>query len=81
MAEDGGGDLLREPAPVDHEGLAARYGALVGRLQNKGAEQAKLCLQKTVRVRQLLRLEGIAADKLGEAVGLVGRRPRAGRIS
>ncbi len=65
---------LREPVPVDHEGLAARYGALIGRPQDKGAEQAKLCLQKTVSVRRLLRFQGIAANKLGEPIGLVGRR-------
>ncbi len=69
---------MAEPAPVDYEGFAARYGALVRRRQHQGIEQAKLCLQQTVRVGRLLRLEGIAADKLGEIVGLVGRCPRDG---
>src|SRR6185437_10006050 len=37
-------------------------------------ELAHLGFEQTVRVRGFDRFEGVAADELGEAVGLVGRR-------
>ena len=67
-----------KPAPVDHQGFAARYGGAFGRRQDEGTEQAKLCLEKAVGIRRSLGFQGIAADQLGEAIRLVGGCPRFG---
>ena len=76
------GDPLRGPAGEDGavhgEHRAARHPRLVRHAEQQAAEQPQLGLEEAVRVGRFDGLEGVAADQLGEQVGLVGRRGAPG---
>ncbi len=65
---------LRERHPVHREGGAARHARGVGRLEHDAPQPPHLGLQQAMGVRELDRLEGVTADELGQAAGLVRRR-------
>ena len=52
---------------------AGRYPRQVGALQQQAAQRPQLGLEQAVRVAELGGFEGVAADELGEPIGLVGR--------
>ena len=80
LAHDGDARMRRDAScthgrgkdvAVDGERAAAGHARFVGALEDHAAEQAHLGLQQAVRVRRLGALEGVGADELGEAIGLV----------
>jgi len=69
---------LRERHPVHGEGGAARHARGVRRREHDAPEPPHLGLEQAVRVRQFDRFEGVAADELGQPVGLVRGRGAVG---
>ena len=73
---------LRKPHAIDGERRASRHARQIGRAHDQRAQPAHLLFQEADGVVQFVAAEGIAADELGEAVGLVHRgRACTGRIS
>ena len=65
----------REDLAIHGERRAARHTRLVGARQQETAEGTQLGLEQAVRVTGVRRFERVAADELGEPVGLVRGRP------
>ena len=74
MSGDSSPELLREHDAIDGQRAAAGNPRRVRRLEHDAAELPHLGLEQAVRVRRFDRFEGVAADQLGEAFGLMGRR-------
>ena len=66
--------VVGEGDAVHGERGAARHARGVRRLEHQAPEAPHLGLEQAVRAGELHRLEGIAADELGEAIGLMRRR-------
>ena len=64
----------RKGLPVDRQCRPARHPRLVGAGEQEASERAQLGLEQSVRILELDGLEGVGADQLGEAVGLVRGR-------
>ena len=71
MPRDRVGDGLREPLAIDGQRGAGRHAARFGRAHDERAETPHLFLQQADGVIELVAAERIAADELGEAIGLV----------
>ena len=64
--------FAREAVPVDGERAACGQLVRVGGLHNQRAHTAHLLVQQANRVGlDIVRTEGVGADKLGESSGLV----------
>ena len=68
------GDGAREKVAVDCEGLPCRNTTRFGRLDHERAEPPHLLFEKTVRVRQVIGAQRVAANELGKAIGAMDRR-------
>ena len=70
------GDRCRETLAIDRERRARRNAARLGRPHDERTEPPHFLFEQTDGVIELVAAEGIAADELGEPIGLVdGRRP------
>ena len=77
-------DDLGEALAIDGERGAGRHAARLGGAHHQRAEPPHLLLQQADGVIELVAAEGVAADQLGEPVGLVdgGRHgPAASRTA
>src|SRR6266513_1830822 len=63
-----------EDHAIDRERTAARNARLIGGLQYDTPELPHLGFEQTVRVCGFNRFERVAADQLGESIGLMRRR-------
>ena len=81
MRFDRRGDPAGEPLAIHGERGAGGHTRRVGDAHDERAEPAHLLFQQADRVIELVAAEGVAADELGEAVGLVHRGRTTGRIS
>jgi hypothetical protein len=70
--------VIREQVSIYRQRAAGGNSPPVRDTQQKAAEVPHLGLQDAVRSVQVLRLEGIGADDLGQVIGLVGRRRTGG---
>ena len=76
MRRDRVGDSRREPLAIDGQRSAGRDARLIGGAHDDRAEPPHLLFEQADGVIELVAAEGVAADELGELVGLVdGRRP------
>ncbi len=66
--------VVGEGDAIHGERGAARHARGVRRLEHQAPEPPHLGLEQAVRAGELHRLEGIAADELGEAISLMRRR-------
>ncbi len=64
----------REHLAVHRQRGAGGHPRLIRDGEQERAEPAQLVLEQAVRVAEVGGLEGVAADELGQAAGLVGRR-------
>ena len=67
-------DRLREPLAVHGERRAGRDTAFFRGAHHERAQAAHLLLEKPHGVVEFVASKGVAADQLGEAIGLVHRR-------
>ena len=65
---------LGEDLAVHRQRRAARHARHVGAREQHAAERAQLGLEQAVGVGEVDGFEGVAADQLGQPVGVVGRR-------
>ena len=82
MRRDRGGDALGELLAIDGQRGAGRHAHAIGDAHDQRAEPPHLLFEQADGVVELVAAEGIAADELGEPIGLVhgGRRaPAASR--
>ncbi len=66
-------DGLGKADAIDGERGAGRHARQIGRPHDERAEPAHLLLEETDGVIEFVAAEGVAADELGETVGLVHR--------
>ena len=66
---------LGEDLAVHGQRRAAGHARRVGAREQQAPQRAQLRLEQAVRVGEIDRLEGVAADELGQPVGVMGRRP------
>ena len=64
-------DRLGEPLAIDRQRRAGRHAARLGGTHHERAEPPHLFFQQADGVVELVAAEGIAADELGEPIGLV----------
>ena len=67
-------DASRKDHAVDSERAATRNARLIRGLEHDAAEQPHLGFEESVRVQGIRRFERVAADQLGESIGLMRRR-------
>ncbi len=71
LGGDGGGDFAGEEVAIDGEGVTAGDAGFLGALKEEGVEAAKFLFEQPGGGGFGLALERVAADELGELVGLV----------
>jgi hypothetical protein len=59
---------------IHHQSSATRHSSLVSAGEQQTSQLTKLCFEQTVGVAEFGGLEGVAADQLRQAAGLMGRR-------
>ena len=74
LGGDGAGDFLGEDDAVHGERVSARHSRDGGRAQEQRIEPPQFFFQEPGRGAFLVRLERVAADQFGQAVGLMRRR-------
>ena len=68
-------DEVGEPLAIDRERGAGRHAARLGGAHDERPEPPHFLLEQADGVIELVAAEGVAADQLGEPIGLVhGRR-------
>ena len=65
-----------EPLAIDRQRGAGGHARRIGRAHHERAEPAHLLFEEADRVIELVAAEGVAADELGEPIGLVDRGRR-----
>src|SRR5882672_8909532 len=73
MADHARLDRFREDNAIDGERAPAGDARLVRGLEHDAAEQPHFSLEQAVRVHRFDRFEGVAADQLGQGLGLMRR--------
>jgi hypothetical protein len=74
MRGDGLGHQRRETFAIDRQRCARRHARRVGRAHDERPEPTHFLFEKADRVVEFVAAEGVAADELGELVGLVNKR-------